>query len=257
MESIDLNVRYFQDSTPEGVACREENFQRREISMKLPIRQTALVAVDVWDIHHDENYVERMNQALEQFLLPALHASRKTGIRVIHAPGPEIAENRFADRIIGVSAEPCDAKEPIWPFKEFRERTGDYEGYRGPREQYPGVMAKYERLWDLSPKMDVLENEFVIATGGQLDAVCRDNGILHLLYVGFLANWCVLCRDYGIRAKARQGYNTIILRDAIAGTEYPDTIESGLSTEFAIREVEQQYGFSVSNEDFLEACTIS
>ena len=49
MATLDLTVRYFQDATPEGVPCREENFIRREISMALPLAQTALVLVDVWE----------------------------------------------------------------------------------------------------------------------------------------------------------------------------------------------------------------
>ena len=49
MDTADLNlrVRYFQDSTPSDVPCREENFLRREIPMVLPIDRTALVLVDV------------------------------------------------------------------------------------------------------------------------------------------------------------------------------------------------------------------
>ena len=48
MQQLDLQVRYFQDSTPLGVPCREENFVRREIHMSLPLAQTALVLVDMW-----------------------------------------------------------------------------------------------------------------------------------------------------------------------------------------------------------------
>jgi hypothetical protein len=30
-DELTLKARYFQDSTPEGVPCREENFIRREL----------------------------------------------------------------------------------------------------------------------------------------------------------------------------------------------------------------------------------
>ena len=48
MSDLKLRVRYYQDSTPADVPCREENFIRREIDMTLPLEQTALVLVDLW-----------------------------------------------------------------------------------------------------------------------------------------------------------------------------------------------------------------
>ena len=51
-----------------------------------------------------------------------------------------------------------------------------------------------------------------------------------------------------------RGYNTILLRDATTGVEFSDTLDGMWTTELAIREVEQKYGFSASNSDFLEAC---
>jgi len=63
----------------------------------------------------------------------------------------------------------------------------------------------------------------------------------------------VLGRDYGIRSMAGYGYNIVLLRDATTGVEFPDTFDNLFTTEIAIREVEQQYGFSASNTDFFKA----
>jgi nicotinamidase-related amidase len=51
-----------------------------------------------------------------------------------------------------------------------------------------------------------------------------------------------------------RGYNVVLLRDATTGVEFPDTLDQLFATELAIREVEQKYGFSVSNENFFTAC---
>ncbi len=51
-----------------------------------------------------------------------------------------------------------------------------------------------------------------------------------------------------------RGYNTIILREATEGVEFPDTLEKRWATQLAIREVEQRHGFSASNADFHVAC---
>ena len=82
----------------------------------------------------------------------------------------------------------------------------------------------------------------------------RTRRILHLLYIGFAINWCVLGKDYGIRAMKDRGYNPILLRDATTGVEFPDTLDTLQATELAVREVEQQHGFTASNRDFLTAC---
>ena len=37
MPSLDLTVRYFQDSPPPGKPYREEHFIRREVDMALPV----------------------------------------------------------------------------------------------------------------------------------------------------------------------------------------------------------------------------
>ena len=93
-----------------------------------------------------------------------------------------------------------------------------------------------------------------MATGAQLHQLAQDRGVLHLVYAGFATNWCILNRDYGMRTMARRGYNMILLRDATAGVEFPDTVQTNFATELAIREVEQQLGFSASNADFFAAC---
>ena len=90
-------------------------------------------------------------------------------------------------------------------------------------------------------------------TGQQLHELLEERRILHLIFAGFATNWCVLGRDYGIRSMSRYGYNIVLLRDATTGVEFPDTYDNLFTTEIAIREVEQQYGFSASNADFFAA----
>jgi hypothetical protein len=53
---------------------------------------------------------------------------------------------------------------------------------------------------------------------------------------------------------ARYGYHIVFLRDCTAGVEFPDTLDQRFVTEIAVREIEQQFGFSASNADFFESC---
>ena len=249
MKAIDLTVRYFQDSPPEGQPYREELFIRREVTMSLPVGQTALVLVDVWNNHFIESWLERAAQVTREAVVPVLEAARAAGFTIVHAPCPEVAE-QFDQ--LAFHQRPAPVPEPDWPPAEFRTRQGPFAAFRGPRAQPPGI-PRIEPL-GMSPAIEVADEDFVLATGQQLHDLCRQREILHLVYAGFATNWCVLGRDYGMRAMRRRGYNLILLRDATMGVEFPDTLGELKATELAIREAEQQIGFSASNEDFLAVC---
>lgn len=254
MPTLNLTVRYFQDSTPADVPCREESFIRREIPMALPIDKTALVLVDTWNTHFIESWLERAKQVTVEAVVPVLNAAREAGLTVVFAPCPEVAA-RFKQ--LARHTPPAPTPEPDWPPLAFRRRQGEYAAYRGPRNQPPSIGIHWDRLaptLGMSSAIDVGDEEYVIATGQQLHELLRDKGILHLLYCGFATNWCVLGRDYGIRTMGRRGYNIVLLRDATCGVEFPDTLPTQFATEIAIREAEQVHGFSASNADFFAAC---
>ena len=246
---LDLKVQYFQDSPPEGLPYREEHFIRRAVQMPLPVEQTALVLVDMWDNHFIESWLERAVQITKEKVAPALEAARAAGLTIVHATSPPVAE-QFEQ--LKRHVPPVPSPPPAWPPDNFRSRQGEYAAFRGPRAQPPGI-PNLDRL-GMSPHIDVQDGEFVVATGEQLHALLAERGILHLVYAGFATNWCILNRDYGMRAMAGRGYNMILLREATAGVEFPDTVAKGLATEMAVREVEQQLGFSAANADFLAAC---
>lgn len=249
---LDLKVQYFQDSPPVGLPYREEHFVRRHVQMPLPLEQTALVLVDMWDNHFIESWLERAERITREMVVPVLAAARTVGLTVVHAPSPPVAE-QFEQ--LKRHAPPVPSASPAWPPAEFRSRQGEYAVFRGPRAQPPGI-PNIDRL-GMSPHIEVRDGEFVVATGEQLHVLLAERGILHLVYAGFATNWCILNRDYGMRAMAGRGYTMILLREATAGVEFPDTVAEGLATEMAVREVEQQLGFSAANADFLAACAAS
>lgn len=250
MKTLNLRVRYFQDSTPADVPCRETAFIRREFEMPLPIAETALVLVDLWNVHFIETWIERAKQVTVDCVVPVIDAARKSGMTIVHAPSPSVAA-QYPQLKRHKPPEP--STPPNWPPADFRGRQGAYAVYRGPRSQPPGIGVHWDKLGSqlsMSPAIDVQDDEFVIATGQQLHELLEQRQILHLIFAGFATNWCVLGRDYGIRSMSRYGYNIILLRDATTGVEFPDTYDNLFTTEIAIREVEQQYGFSASNADF-------
>ncbi len=254
---MQLRVRYFQDSTPSDVPCRESAFVRRELDTELPADRTALVLVDMWSVHFIESWIERAERISREYVIPAIDAAREAGLTVIHAPCPEVAA-QYPGHLPDVPPAPSPpASGPDWPPSDFRSRAGGYAAYRGPRDQPPGIATHWDSVKGdlaMSPLVDVRPEDPVIATGRELHHVLAERGIYHTVYAGFAANWCLMGRDYGIRAMSRYGYHIVVLRDCTTAVEFPDTLDQCLVTEVVIREIEQQYGFSASNEDFLAAC---
>ena len=186
--------------------------------------------------------------------MPVLKAARSAGLTIVHAPCPEVA-SQYPQ--LARHKPPERTPAPSWPPSEFRRREGHYAAFRGPRDQPPGIGSRWAPLapkLGMSPAITVLDSDEVVATGQQLHDLLEARHILHLIYCGFATNWCIMHRDYGVRAMGGRGYNVILLRDATTGVEYPDTLESLLVTEVAIKEVENQIGFSASNADFSAAC---
>jgi nicotinamidase-related amidase len=253
VSTLDLSVQYFQDSPLHGLPWREEHFVRRSVNMKLPVEQTALVLVDTWDNHFIESWLERAERMTREAVVPVLHSSRNAGLTIVHAPNssvtPDFPEHMKRHKTAPAAAVPDSATD--WPPAEFRRRQGEYCAFRGPRAQPPGIP---DIDIGMSPHIDVLDEDFLLETGQQLHDLCRERGILHLIYAGFATNWCILNRDYGMRSMARFGYNMILLRESTMGVEYPDTVDECFATELAIREVETQIGFTISNADYQAAC---
>ena len=261
MATLDLKVQYFVDSTPADVPCREENFTRRELEFPLPAEETALVLIDLWNKHHIESWVDRAGRMARDVIVPLINKAREVGITIVFAPSPgvlqEVPDKYSVYQGKGTTAAAQTAPpEATWPPKEFVHRQGEYELFRGPRNQFPPISTHWPDapVFDMAPCIHVRENDVVVATGEQLHDLCEERGILHLLFAGFATNWCILGRDYGVVQMRARGYNTIIMRDATEGVEFPDTLADRWATELAIREVEQRHGFSASNEDFYAAC---
>ena len=94
----------------------------------------------------------------------------------------------------------------------------------------------------------------IVGTGAELQELCFDKRILHLIYVGFAANWCVLFRDYGVREMSLLNYNVIILRDCTTAIENAYTAERKDMTKFAILEAEEVFRIATaSSTDFIRA----
>jgi len=251
-----IPCRYYRVYTNLDVPCREENFHFVEQVLPISAEQAALVVVDVWATHYIDSTIARARRITAEKIVPVIAAARQAGVAVIHAPSPWIVEKQFPEYKLPATDEQPASGGAEWPPREFRGiyRGGEYAAFGRPWEPILDVTYKrYETELRVAPAVLPVEGDYLISTGAQLHALLAEKGILHLFYVGFNTNWCVLGRDYGIIAMNERGYNAILIRDATTGIEGHDTVDELTATDMAIREVETKHGWTTDTAAFLAA----
>jgi nicotinamidase-related amidase len=249
-----------------GTECVEARFRYSEWPVTVPMREAAVVLVDVWDTHVIASHAARTAEIARTRIAPVLGAARSAGIAVMHAPSP-VQARRYPQW--SHYASEADASAPAvrsWPFLEgddwpppaFRRREGRFAEFRRPLPPAPPGLRGEREARRIDPSVEPEPDDFVVATGDQLHRLCRDRGILHLFYAGFAANICIPFKDYGIRAFHARGYNCILLRDCTTAIEGHDTVQDLRGTHQAIRELEMAgLASTITSHAFIAACAAS
>jgi nicotinamidase-related amidase len=256
---LDLTVRHYRHGTDDRIECREENTRHADREWSLPARETALVLVDCWAEHFIRSHEETSGRIIRERLMPAVEASRRAKVVVIHAPSPAYA-HAYSQWHPDVPADGPSSSAPAgpgpgeWPPAAFRRREGEYAPFARPAESKITEWVKEPSRYRIAEELGPVPGDFVVATGEQLHRLLGQRKILHLVYAGFATNLCVLFRDYGTRAMAARGYNVLLLRDGTAGIESHETVGGQWLTRAAVHSIELSTGHSTTCEAFIRAC---
>jgi len=257
MDLIRISVRYFvmQGTNPEDIV--ESNIRYSEVIWEIDSNEAALVLVDLWNKHVIRSHMERIVEIVDDKISSAMQIARKAGITVIHAPSGTIAKKypqwtRYAG---DEELNPPRWQPPSWPPEDFRNKTEKYAQYahRFYSEDISKFAREYYKDQEIPEIVKPEPEDFVIATGRQLQRLLEHRKILHLFYAGFAANDCLIHKDYGVRAMGERGYNIILLRDCTTAIESSYTLKNSKATELIVQYIELRYS-STTSEDFIKAC---
>ena len=252
-----IQPSYLRLYTDAGVELTDSNYRHTELDWEMPSREAALVCLDCWNWHFSRETLERIGDCTRRAIVPLLAAARAAGMNVIHAPADPVAQRHpnWA-RLLPEDATPQPPwpDSPAWPPDDFRKKVGEYARYARPFEPQRAEREDHRRSRrtfheHVRPEGD----EAVVLSGEELHRLCAARGILHLFYVGFNTNACVMMRDYGLPAMSRRGYHVILVRDATTGMETSDTIEEMICTRGAIADIEQFIGYTVASTQLVAA----
>jgi nicotinamidase-related amidase len=249
VKTISLNPRYYRWHVDKGVEWTEANTRYNQLEWRIPASQTALVLVDVWQRHYIKDPEERAEVIIDTKLFPLLTSLRKSGIRIIHAPSPEVAVTS-PNWVKIQTREQVFPKRDEWPPADFLSSTGEYKPFAMPYEPMEEVRQKMNPL-TFHPKILPLAGEPVVANGAELHEYLKRNKLLFLLYAGFNTNACIINRDYGTTRMRDRGYRVILVRDCTTGMESKDTQATLAQTNGTILNLEMFACFTVTSDELV------
>lgn len=251
--SIELKPRYHRWHVDPGVEWLETNTAYAHLNWKIPLSQTALVLIDVWQRHYLIDTEIRSEMVIDENLVPLIKACRKAGMEVIHAPSAPTAQEH--PNWLNLIKAPEKQVPADWPPAEFLSLRGQYAAYRRPNEvREPERLALPTRI--IHPKVEPLPKEAVIATGEELHQYCKQKGILFLFFAGFNTNACVLRNDYATIKMSEKGYQVLIVRDCTTGMETRDTQDSLSQTTGAILHLEMFGQYSITSDEMVSGFSV-
>ena len=246
-KTVEIKPRYYRWHVNEGQEWTEANTGYANLDWKIPVSQTAIVLVDVWQRHYIKDPEKRAEDIINSRLIPLLNTARKAGIKIIHAPSPEVAVTH-PNWVKIQTREQVFPKGDEWPPADFRSSSGPYKQFAMPAEPMEKVRQKMPPL-TFHPKVMPLKGEPVVANGVELHEYLKRNKLLFLLYAGFNTNACIINRDYGTIRMRDRGYRIILVRDCTTGMESKDTRATLAQTNGAILFLEMFGCFTVTSDE--------
>lgn len=247
---LHIKPRYHRWHVDPGVEWVETNTGYATLDWRIPLSQSAIVLVDVWQRHYLLDTEARGEKIINEKLFPLVSKCREMNMNIIHAPSPEVAMQH--SNWVNLVNKPShhSSTQDEWPPKEFRNLMGEFKQYRRPHEPREKERQELPAL-TFHPKIQPQPGEPVVASGEELHRYCKKEGILFLLFAGFNTNACILSRDYGTMQMSNRGYQVVLIRDCTTGMESAETQATLSQTRGAVLMLEMFGQYSVTSDEVI------
>ncbi len=241
----------------------EANFVTAERTIELPVEQTGFVLVDMWDASDlpDDikpggvSFCQRAGEITRLRIAPVLAAAREIGLTVVHAPTANVSEH-YRDRCRVPEAAATPAEPPRdWPPAEARAAWSDEMWEARYGDYGPDLRAIMRDRMRIIPEAEPVASDWLIFGSDDMHALCREQGLLNLIYVGFATNMCLLFKPGGLYEMSRAGYRCVVLRDCTTAVENADSWgDLGQTKAFVDWFEMHALAYTATSADFLAAC---
>jgi nicotinamidase-related amidase len=184
--------------------------QAKIIREKVDASKTAIVVVDVWNYHWCTTWcgragamIPRMNRALE--------LARKLGMTVVFSPTDCSAGHAGTpqrEAMAGLPSHPLPEPIDFNPDAPWSFGLGSGCMCGGPYE----CRVNYDNS-EQDRRLVIADGDFISSGHIELNNLCREKGITHLIYMGGATNMCLCQKPEGMIGMTRLGYKCILARD--------------------------------------------
>ena len=194
--------------------------------------ETAFIVCDMWDSHHCLNATRRVGE-LGGPMNDFLHQVRDRGALVVHAPSscmtfyedhPARARTR---KVPQASSFPEGISQWLNWIDSDEEKAGypidhsdggeddEPEAHKQWHDKLQGMGRDPKAPWvRQTPAIDIdPERDYITDDGKENWSILEHHGIKNVALLGVHTNMCVLGRPFGLRQMARNGKNTVLVRD--------------------------------------------
>jgi len=266
MTTIKLPAHYYQQFDADlGREVPGEGYGGwKKAEIQISGERTAVVAMHAWDTgtpeeypgwHRAVEYIPRANRIAKEVFPKLLAAVRESPLPLFHVVGGGDYYEQYrgyqkALELAGPKPErpaQVEADPVLEKLREFREKNvfvGEHN-----REDVERGFAHVGFMPQARPEGE----EGVAENAEQLFALCRSEGINHLIYAGFAINWCLLLSPGGMADMSKRGVMCSVLRQAVTAVENRETARQELCKEIGLWRVALAFGFVFDADDFVQA----
>jgi hypothetical protein len=214
---------------------------------KVDPSHVGVIAVDVWNYHWCKTAKMRVD-AIVPRINKALDAARELGMTVMLCPSD------VADNYVGYPQREAVFALPKVPVPSVVNVTCP------PVPDAGGCACGRERCgvnygWDgMHPALRIGERDLMPDTQAEVYAICQQNGLTHLIYVGFHTQVCLLGKPMGLKAMKSAGLHCVLARDmtdAHPGYDPARNFTPDLNTEQVVEHFEKFLAPTISFQNEL------
>jgi len=236
----------------------------RTVDVDLAPEHTALVVMHAWDCgapheypgwRRSVEYYPRAERILAGVFPSLLAAVRASPLRLYHVVGGgKDYYSHFPGhkRAIALGGSlPAITPVATDATLEKLQRIRAEQSFPGPHNA-ADIVDGFARL-DFASTARPVGDEGIAEDGAQLAALCRADGINHLIYAGFAINWCLLMSPGGMVDMKRHGCLCSTIAEATTAVENRETARDEREKQQALWRVSLEFGFVFHLRDFVAA----
>lgn len=235
-----------------------------DVEVSIAPERTALVVMHAWDCGAPEEfpgwrraveYHPRAEKILAEVFPPLLSAVRSSPLRLYHVVGggkdyySHLPGHRRAIDLAGSTTSPMQVEKDS--VHEELQHLRALQGFPGAHNA-ADIVSGFSGL-DFAPGARPVGDEGVAVNGTQLAALCLEDGVNHLIYVGFAINWCLLMSPGGMVDMSRHGCICSTIAEAVTAVENRETSREEREKQQALWRVAVEFGFVFHLKEFLGA----